>query len=83
MTLPEFTTRRSDRDRKEKMLAGELYRPGNAEIRADLATRSWLARYNVSLARSSLERWELLAERAGRRGTGHGGTAAVPLRLRL
>ena len=46
------------------MLAGELYRPGDPEIQADLAaTRAWLARYNVSLARSSEERWELLAER--------------------
>jgi maltose O-acetyltransferase len=52
------------RTEKEKMLAGELYRPGDAEIQADLAaTRAWLARYNVSLARSSVERWELLAER--------------------
>jgi maltose O-acetyltransferase len=52
------------RTEKEKMLAGELYRPGDAEIQADLAaTRAWLARYNVSLARSSAERWELLAER--------------------
>ena len=52
------------RTEKEKMLAGELYRPGDPEIQADLAaTRAWLARYNVSLARSSAERWELLAER--------------------
>ena len=57
------------RTEKEKMLAGELYRPGDAEIQADLAaTRAWLARYNVSLARSSAERWELLAERLGEVG---------------
>ena len=55
------------RTEKEKMLAGELYRPGDAEIQADLAaTRAWLARYNVSLARSSAERWELLAAEQAR-----------------
>ncbi len=61
---PGYDTSEQMRTEKEKMLAGELYRPGDAEIQADLAaTRAWLARYNVSLARSSAERWELLAER--------------------
>jgi maltose O-acetyltransferase len=59
------------RTEKEKMLAGELYRPGDPEIQADLAaTRSWLARYNASLARSSEERRALLVERLAAVGTG-------------
>ena len=46
------------------MLAGELYRPGIQRYRPiSRRPRAWLARYNVSLARSSAERWELLAER--------------------
>jgi maltose O-acetyltransferase len=59
------------RTEKQKMLAGELYRPGDPEIQADLAaTRAWLARYNASLARSSEERHELLAERLAEVGPG-------------
>jgi maltose O-acetyltransferase len=59
------------RTEKEKMLAGELYRPGDPEIQADLAaTRAWLARYNASLARSSEERHELLAARLAEVGAG-------------
>ena len=66
---PGYDTSEQMRTEKEKMLAGELYRPGDADIQADLAaTRAWLARYNVSLARSSAERWELLAERLGEVG---------------
>ena len=39
------------RSERDKMLAGELYRPGDAEIQADLAaTAAWLARYNAALA---------------------------------
>ncbi|WP_343170883.1 maltose acetyltransferase domain-containing protein, partial [Stenotrophomonas maltophilia] len=35
---------------KQKMLAGELYRPGDAEIQADAeANKRWLARYNSAL----------------------------------
>ena len=35
---------------KQKMLAGELYRP-DAEIAADqAATKAWLVRYNAALA---------------------------------
>ncbi len=48
------------------MLAGELYRPADPEIQADLAaTAAWLARYNASLGRPLQERWRLLAERLG------------------
>src|SRR5215207_2505343 len=39
------------RSEKQKMLAGELYRPGDAEIQADAAaTKEWLERFNASLA---------------------------------
>jgi maltose O-acetyltransferase len=38
------------RSEREKMLAGETYRPDDPEIRTELAaTAKWLARYNVSL----------------------------------
>jgi maltose O-acetyltransferase len=52
------------RTEKEKMLAGEFYRPTGPELRADLAaTAQWLARYNAALAKSPAERHRLLAER--------------------
>ena len=36
---------------KQKMLAGELYRPGDPEISADqAANKAWLVRYNAALA---------------------------------
>ncbi|RYH16445.1 MAG: hypothetical protein EON54_28280, partial [Alcaligenaceae bacterium] len=42
---------------KQKMLAGDLYDAGDAEIQADLAaTREWLVRYNAALAMPSEER---------------------------
>lgn len=54
----------SVRSEKEKMLAGDAYRPDDAEIRADqAAARRWLARYNASLAASNEERRALLLER--------------------
>lgn len=52
------------RTEKEKMLAGELYRPIDPELKTDLAaTAVWLARYNAVLAKSAAERRRLLAER--------------------
>jgi maltose O-acetyltransferase len=48
------------------MLAGELYRPSDSEIQADLAaTTAWLNRYNGRLAVSLPERRKLLSERLG------------------
>jgi maltose O-acetyltransferase len=45
------------RSEKQKMLAGELYRPGDAEIQADAAaTKEWLARFNASLTASPTDR---------------------------
>jgi len=52
------------RSEKEKMVAGELYRPIDPELQADMAaTAEWLALYNVALAKSAAERHRLLAGR--------------------
>jgi maltose O-acetyltransferase len=57
------------RSEKDKMLAGELYRPGDAQLQADLAAnRAWLARYNQSLAATASERHALLRERLAQVG---------------
>jgi maltose O-acetyltransferase len=54
---------------KEKMLAGELYRP-DAEIGAEQAqTKAWLVRYNAALAQPVSERHALLRERLGHVGS--------------
>jgi maltose O-acetyltransferase len=48
---------------KQKMLAGELYRP-DAELAADqAATKAWLVRYNAALAEPVSVRHALLRER--------------------
>jgi maltose O-acetyltransferase len=57
------------RSEKEKMLAGELYRPADPEIQEDLAaTKRWLVRYNAALGEEPATRHALLAERLGRVG---------------
>jgi maltose O-acetyltransferase len=57
-----------NRSERDKMLAGELYRPNDPEIQAELAaTADWLARYNVSLPPA---RHQLLLERLGSVGNG-------------
>ena len=44
------------------MLAGELYRPGDAEISADqAANKAWLVRYNAALALPVAQRHALLS----------------------
>lgn len=56
---------------KQKMLAGDLYRPTDTEIQADLAdTAAWLALYNAPVVRSSAERLTLLRQRLGSTGEG-------------
>jgi maltose O-acetyltransferase len=53
---------------KEKMLAGELYRP-DAELGAEqAAAKVWMVRYNASLALPVVERHALLRERLGHVG---------------
>jgi maltose O-acetyltransferase len=57
-----------NKSEKQKMLAGELYRP-DAELGADqAATKSWLVRYNAALALPVSERHTLLRERLGQVG---------------
>lgn len=51
---------------KQKMLAGELYRPGSPELVADeKANKAWLAKYNAELDRPVAERRALLAAHFG------------------
>jgi len=65
------------RSEKTKMLAGELYDAGDAELQADLAaTRDWMVRYNAALALPTAERRALLAERL--RAVGAGSTIRPP-----
>ena len=53
---------------KQKMLAGELYRPDTQLAAEQLATKAWLARYNASLALPISERYAILSERIGHLG---------------
>ena len=56
---------------KQKMLAGELYRPDDAEIAADqAASKAWLERYNAKAGLSIPELHALLSERLGHVGAG-------------
>ena len=65
------------RSEKDKMLAGELYDAGDAELQAALAaTRDWLVRYNAALAMPTAERRVLLRERLA--AVGHGSTIRPP-----
>jgi maltose O-acetyltransferase len=60
-----------ERGEKAKMLAGELYRAGDAELQADQrAAKAWMVRYNASLGLSADERHGLLRERLAAVGTG-------------
>ena len=53
------------------MLAGELYRPGSAELQADqAASKKWLARYNAAITLPVSERHALLSEHLGHVGAG-------------
>jgi maltose O-acetyltransferase len=59
------------RTEMQKMLAGELYRAGDPEIRAAAAEAfAWMARYNASLGGTREERRALLRERLGAVGDG-------------
>ncbi|WP_322514253.1 sugar O-acetyltransferase [Rhodopseudomonas palustris] len=56
---------------KEKMLAGELYRPGSPELAADeAANKAWIVRYNATGALPAAERHTLLSEHFGHVGKG-------------
>jgi maltose O-acetyltransferase len=54
------------RTEKQKMLAGELYRPGSPELSVDeKANKAWLAAYNAVLDRPVKERLALLKAHFG------------------
>jgi maltose O-acetyltransferase len=48
---------------KQKMLAGELYRPDDELGAEQAAAKAWMARYNAALALPAAERHALLRER--------------------
>lgn len=51
---------------KQKMLAGELYRPGDPELQADhAAAKAWMVRYNAAFGDTPAVRGALLKERLG------------------
>jgi maltose O-acetyltransferase len=59
------------RTEKEKMLAGELYRPGDPELQAEIAANKiWMAKYNSAMAMPADERRALLRRRLGLVGEG-------------
>ena len=59
------------RTQKDRMLAGELYDPGDAGLQAELAaTAAWLARYNAAGVLSPEHRIGLLRERIAEVGAG-------------
>ncbi len=61
----------SARTEKQKMLAGEAYDPGDAELQGDhTAAKHWMARFNAAFAASPAERRALLAERLESVGEG-------------
>ena len=55
---------------KQKMLAGELYRPDEELGAEQAAAKAWMVRYNAALASPVSERHALLRERLGRVGKG-------------
>ena len=55
---------------KQKMLAGELYRPDEELGAEQAAAKAWMVRYNAALAAPVSERHALLCERLGRVGKG-------------
>ena len=59
------------RTEREKMLAGEPYRPGDPELQAEMAAaKTWMAQYNASMAASTADRRTLLRKRLGHVGDG-------------
>jgi len=53
---------------KQKMLAGELYRPDHELHAEQAAAKAWMVRYNAALAAPASERLALLRERLGHVG---------------
>ena len=56
---------------KQKMLAGELYQPGDAELQADqVAAKAWMVRYNAAVGETAEVRRAMLDELFGSVGEG-------------
>ena len=55
---------------KQKMLAGELYRPDDELGAEQAAAKAWMVRYNAALALPVADRHALLGERLGHVGKG-------------
>ncbi len=56
---------------KKKMLEGELYRPSDPELQADLAANKiWLDTYNATTKRTAKARFTLLQKHLGKVGAG-------------
>ena len=56
---------------RDKMLAGQPYDPGDAELQEQAAAaQAWMARYNAALALGAEDRRRLLAEQLGAVGRG-------------
>lgn len=59
------------RTEREKMVAGEVYNPGDPELVAEQASaKAWMVRYNGALAATPTERLQLLRDRLGAVGDG-------------
>lgn len=59
------------RSEREKMVAGEVYDPGDPELVDEQASaKEWIVRYNAALAAPPAERLALLKERLGSVGEG-------------
>lgn len=59
------------RSERDKMIAGEVYDPGDPELVSEqAAAKAWMVRYNAALAASPAERRALLSERLGAVGEG-------------
>jgi maltose O-acetyltransferase len=59
------------RSEKEKMLAGELYRPADPELQHDLAANAvWMAQYNAAIGRPDAELRAMLGRRLAEVGEG-------------
>jgi maltose O-acetyltransferase len=62
---------RGQRTEKEKMLAGELYRPDDPELQAEMAAnQAWMAQYNGAMGKSAADHRMLLRKRLGFVGEG-------------
>lgn len=66
------------RSEKDKMLAGEPYRPGDAQLQAEQAVaKAWMVRYDAALADPPATWRALLAEQLG--AVGRGAVVRPPL----